>query len=449
MKDEFKQTEGDPMVKGKIRQMRQARMRKRMMAAVPKASVIITNPTHYAIALQYERGMDAPICVAKGVDAIALKIREVAGEHSIPIVENPPLARALHATVEIDQEIPAEHYKAVAEVIGYVMKLRRGGRPGNEADSADAAGLRMSETLALKASAEAPRACAALRRAVSDLITSVMATQDLSEDARRARPSTAASRRAAAAASAWCCWSRWRWSARRSGCCWSAAATPSPISWRCWPFLAMVGVFSLFALATGILRVAGKETGNPMLKAVVDEAVDGLLVTDPRGRVIYANAAYLDLIDASGRRRRAAGRAGVHRRSRRVGSGLPPAQGGARRPPAQEEVRVAGLKGEPARWLRLRVRPLGDGKRDAQADALDRHRRDARPRAAGKRLPGIAARHRLSRPRAGRLLLGRWQRRHRLSQRHAGRLARPRSGPGRLRRPEARRHRRRATARRC
>ena len=112
-------------IKGKIRQLRQSRMRKRMMAAVPKASVIITNPTHYAIALQYERGMDAPICVAKGVDAVALKIREVAGEHAIPIVENPPLARALHATVEIDQEIPPEHYKAVAEVIGYVMKLRR------------------------------------------------------------------------------------------------------------------------------------------------------------------------------------------------------------------------------------------------------------------------------------------------------------------------------------
>jgi flagellar biosynthetic protein FlhB len=125
MKEEFKQTEGDPMIKGKIRQLRQARMRKRIIASVPKASVVITNPTHFAVALQYEKGMDAPICVAKGLDALALKIREVAGEHSIPIVENPPLARALHATVEIDEEIPAEHYKAVAEVIGYVMKLRR------------------------------------------------------------------------------------------------------------------------------------------------------------------------------------------------------------------------------------------------------------------------------------------------------------------------------------
>jgi flagellar biosynthesis protein FlhB len=126
IKEEFKQTEGDPMIKGKIRQLRQSRMRKRMMADVPKASAVITNPTHYAVALQYERGMNAPLCVAKGVDALALKIREVAEEHSVPVVENPPLARALHAAVEIDEEIPPEHYKAVAEIIGYVMKMRRG-----------------------------------------------------------------------------------------------------------------------------------------------------------------------------------------------------------------------------------------------------------------------------------------------------------------------------------
>jgi flagellar biosynthetic protein FlhB len=125
MKEEFRQTEGDPMVKGKIRQLRQARMRKRMMAAVPKASVVITNPTHFAVALQYERGMNAPVCVAKGVDLIARKIREVAEQHGIPVVENPPLARALHGTVEVDQEIPPEHYRAVAEIIGYVMRLRR------------------------------------------------------------------------------------------------------------------------------------------------------------------------------------------------------------------------------------------------------------------------------------------------------------------------------------
>ena len=125
LKEEFKHTEGDPAIKGKMRQLRQTKSRRRMMAAVPKAAVVITNPTHYAIALQYERGMEAPICVAKGVDALALKIRQVAAEHAVPVVENPPLARALHATVEIDEAIPPEHYKAVAEVIGYVMKLRR------------------------------------------------------------------------------------------------------------------------------------------------------------------------------------------------------------------------------------------------------------------------------------------------------------------------------------
>ncbi len=126
MKMEYKQSEGDPHIKGKIRQLRQQRMKKRMMAAVPKASVIITNPTHYAVALRYERGMPAPICVAKGIDSMALKIREIAGKHDIPIVENVPLARALHATVEVDDEIPVEHYHAVAEIIGYVMGLKRG-----------------------------------------------------------------------------------------------------------------------------------------------------------------------------------------------------------------------------------------------------------------------------------------------------------------------------------
>jgi flagellar biosynthesis protein FlhB len=125
IKEEFKQTDGDPMIKAKIRQIRQNRARKRMMAAVPTASVVITNPTHFAVALRYERGMNAPICVAKGADLIARKMREVASAHGIPVVENPPLARALHGTVEIDQEIPAEHYQAVAEVIGYVMRLNR------------------------------------------------------------------------------------------------------------------------------------------------------------------------------------------------------------------------------------------------------------------------------------------------------------------------------------
>jgi flagellar biosynthesis protein FlhB len=128
LKEEFKSTDGDPHVKAKIRQIREGRMRKRMMASVPDATVVITNPTHYAVALKYDRGMNAPVCVAKGMDAIALKIREVAQANGVPIVENPPLARALHGTVEIDSEIPAEHYQAVAEVIGYVMRLNRAAR---------------------------------------------------------------------------------------------------------------------------------------------------------------------------------------------------------------------------------------------------------------------------------------------------------------------------------
>jgi flagellar biosynthesis protein FlhB len=126
MKEEYKQSEGDPHVKGRIRQLRQQRMKKRMMAAVPKASVIITNPTHYSVALTYDRGMAAPVCVAKGVDNIALKIREIAKQHDIPIVENVPLARSLYATVDIDEEIPVDHYHAVAEIIGFVMRLKRG-----------------------------------------------------------------------------------------------------------------------------------------------------------------------------------------------------------------------------------------------------------------------------------------------------------------------------------
>jgi len=125
IREEFKESEGDPTVKAKLRQIRQLRMRKRMMTEVPKATVVITNPTHYAIALKYETGMNAPLCVAKGMDVLALRIRTLAEEHRVPIVENPPLARALHKSIDIDEEVPAEHYKAVAEVIGYVMRLRR------------------------------------------------------------------------------------------------------------------------------------------------------------------------------------------------------------------------------------------------------------------------------------------------------------------------------------
>src|SRR5579859_183513 len=126
VKDEHKNNDGDPHIKGRMRQIRTSRARKRMMASVPKASVIITNPTHYAVALQYEMGTaGAPRVVAKGVDFLAKKIREVAAQHDIPIIENPPVARALYATVEIDDEIPPEHYKAVAEIIGYVMRLKK------------------------------------------------------------------------------------------------------------------------------------------------------------------------------------------------------------------------------------------------------------------------------------------------------------------------------------
>lgn len=126
VKEEYKQTEGDPQIKMRLRSIRMERFRKRMMANVPKASVVVTNPTHFAVALRYEpdEGMDAPVCVAKGQDFIAQKIKEVAKENDVPIVENPPLARALFATVEIDSPIPTEHYAAVAEVIKYVYRLK-------------------------------------------------------------------------------------------------------------------------------------------------------------------------------------------------------------------------------------------------------------------------------------------------------------------------------------
>ncbi|RYE60879.1 MAG: flagellar biosynthesis protein FlhB [Hyphomicrobiales bacterium] len=125
-RDEYKQMEGDPHVKGRIRQLRQEKARKRMMQAVPDATVVVTNPTHYAVALKYDKGMGAPKCVAKGADAVALRIRTVAKESDVPIIENPPLARALFAAVEVDQDIPADHYKAVAEIIGFVMRLKHG-----------------------------------------------------------------------------------------------------------------------------------------------------------------------------------------------------------------------------------------------------------------------------------------------------------------------------------
>jgi flagellar biosynthetic protein FlhB len=126
VKDELKNTDGDPHMKNRQRQIRLTRAKKRMLQAVPKASVVVTNPTHYAVALHYEMGMmGAPRVVAKGVDHLARRIRETAIAHDVPIVENPAVARALYATVEIDDEIAPEHFKAVAEIIGYVLKMRR------------------------------------------------------------------------------------------------------------------------------------------------------------------------------------------------------------------------------------------------------------------------------------------------------------------------------------
>jgi len=128
VKDENKQSDGDPKVKARLRQIRFDRHSQRMMAAVPKADVIITNPTHYAVALEYKHeSMVVPVLIAKGVDEVALRIRERAEEYNIPILENPPLARSLYATVELDQEIPPDHYKAVAAVISHILKLRRAG----------------------------------------------------------------------------------------------------------------------------------------------------------------------------------------------------------------------------------------------------------------------------------------------------------------------------------
>ena len=125
LQDEFKQTEGDPVVKARLRSLCMERARRRMMAEVPSATVVITNPTHVAVALRYEPpAMTAPRLVAKGVGPLAERIREIARAHRVPLVENPPLARALHGAVELDAEVPPAHYRAVAEVIGYVLQRR-------------------------------------------------------------------------------------------------------------------------------------------------------------------------------------------------------------------------------------------------------------------------------------------------------------------------------------
>jgi flagellar biosynthesis protein FlhB len=127
LQDEFKQTEGDPFIKARLRNLRQERARRRMMAEVPKATVVVTNPTHVAVALRYDGdAMAAPKLVAKGLGTLAERIRTVARAHGVPVLQNPPLARALHAGVELGAEVPPAHYRAVAEVIGYVLRLRAG-----------------------------------------------------------------------------------------------------------------------------------------------------------------------------------------------------------------------------------------------------------------------------------------------------------------------------------
>jgi flagellar biosynthesis protein FlhB len=125
VKEEYKQSEGDPHIKGKLRQLRMERAKNRMMASVPTADVVITNPTHFAVALKYDTtSMQAPVVVAKGQDLVALRIREIAEENKVPVVENPPLARALFSSTEIEQEIPLAHYEAVAKIISYVYGLK-------------------------------------------------------------------------------------------------------------------------------------------------------------------------------------------------------------------------------------------------------------------------------------------------------------------------------------
>ncbi len=127
LKDEHKETEGDPMIRQRLRALRMERARRRMMAEVPQSTVVITNPTHYAVALRYvPEETPAPKVLAKGTDLVALKIREIAREHGVPIVENPPLARLLHGSSEIGKFIPQAHYEAVAEIIATVMRLKKG-----------------------------------------------------------------------------------------------------------------------------------------------------------------------------------------------------------------------------------------------------------------------------------------------------------------------------------
>lgn len=126
VKEDYKNSEGDPHIKARQRQIRYEKARRRMMQAVPQATVVVMNPTHYAVALKYEQGENAaPMCVAKGMDAVALKIRAIAEEAGVPVIEDPPLARALYASVDIEEMIPPAHFEAVAKIIGFIMSAGR------------------------------------------------------------------------------------------------------------------------------------------------------------------------------------------------------------------------------------------------------------------------------------------------------------------------------------
>jgi len=159
-KDEYKQQEGDPHVKSKQKQIRRERARKRMMQNVPDADVVVTNPTHYAVALKYDQqSMQAPKLVAKGADKVAAKIREIAEKNKVPIIRNPPLARVLFDTLDIDDEVPQEHYAAVAKIIGYVYRMQGKGANKKTAKSTDkgaASGLSQKNTATTPARPKAP-----------------------------------------------------------------------------------------------------------------------------------------------------------------------------------------------------------------------------------------------------------------------------------------------------
>lgn len=125
VRDEHKMMDGNPQIKARVRRVQAEMTRKRMLAAVPKATVVVTNPTHFAVALQYQRGQAAPEVVAKGADALALKVRAIAREHGVPIVENPPLARAMYRQVEVGEAIPGDLFEAVAEVLAYLIRMKQ------------------------------------------------------------------------------------------------------------------------------------------------------------------------------------------------------------------------------------------------------------------------------------------------------------------------------------